>query len=100
VLDDLALPIGAVKMRQHGGAGGHRGVASILEAFQTDAVRRIKIGVGQVGLSVKQAEYVLTPFDAPSRAAMDAALTTATTRLRDILTHPAVVAAGASPART
>jgi len=100
VLDDLALPIGAVKMRQHGGAGGHRGVASILEAFQTDAVRRIKIGVGQAGPSVKQAEYVLTPFDAPSRAAMDAALTTATTRLRDMLAHPAAVAAGTLPART
>jgi len=100
VLDDLALPIGAVKMRQHGGAGGHRGVASILEAFQTDAVRRIKIGVGQAGLSIKQAEYVLTPFDAPSRAAMDVALATATTRLHDMLAHPAAVAAGALPART
>jgi len=100
VLDDLALPIGAVKMRQHGGAGGHRGVASILEAFQSDAVRRIKIGVGQAGLRIKLAEYVLTPFDAPSRSAMDAALTTATTRLLDMLAHRAVVAAGALPAKT
>ena len=45
VLDDLDLPLGCAKMRQRGGSGGHRGVGSILEAFQTDAFRRIKIGV-------------------------------------------------------
>jgi len=90
VLDDLALPIGTVKTRLHGGAGGHRGIASILEAFQTEAFRRIKIGVGQSDPSIKLAEYVLTPFDTASRAAMDAALATATTRLRDMLAHPAV----------
>lgn len=99
VLDDLALPIGTVKTRQHGGAGGHRGVASILEAFQTDAFRRVKIGVGQAGLSIKLAEYVLTPFDTPSRAAVDAALVTAMTRLHDLLAHPAV-ATVASPGKT
>jgi hypothetical protein len=36
----------------------------------------------------------------PSRAAIDAALPTATTRLRDMLAHPAAVAAGTLPART
>ncbi|MBL0208240.1 MAG: aminoacyl-tRNA hydrolase [Propionivibrio sp.] len=46
VFDDLDLPLGAVKTRIKGSAGGHRGVASILEAFQTDAIRRVKIGVG------------------------------------------------------
>jgi aminoacyl-tRNA hydrolase len=98
VLDDLDLPIGSAKTRQRGGSGGHRGVASILEAFQTDAFRRIKIGVGQAGVSLRRAEYVLTPFDAGSRGAMDTALSTATTRLRGMLAHPAV-APGASPGK-
>ncbi len=100
VYDDLDLPLGTVRTRPRGSAGGHRGVASILEAFQTNEFRRIKIGVGQPGVTVQRVEYVLTPFDAGSRAAMDAALTTATTRLSDMLAHPAVVAAGTLPART
>jgi aminoacyl-tRNA hydrolase len=98
ILDDLDLPVGTVKTRQHGGAGGHRGVASILEAFQTDAIRRIKVGVGQVGLNLKRGEYVLTPFDAGSRVAVDTALSTATTRLRVMLALN-VAQHGASPAK-
>ena len=47
VHDDLDTPIGSIRTRLSGGAGGHRGVASILEAFQTDAFRRVKVGVGQ-----------------------------------------------------
>ncbi len=99
VLDDLDLPLGSAKTRQRGGSGGHRGVGSILEAFQTDAFRRIKIGVGQAGVSLKRAEYVLTPFDATSRVAVDAALSTATTRLRELLAHPAA-AIGARPGKS
>lgn len=99
VLDDLDLPIGSAKTRQRGGSGGHRGVASILEAFQTDAFRRIKIGVGQAGVNLNRAEYVLTPFDAGSRAGIDTALSTASTRLREMLAHPAV-APVASPRKT
>jgi len=43
VFDDIDYPIGKVKMRMNGSSGGHRGVASVLEAFQTDRIRRIKI---------------------------------------------------------
>ncbi|MDO9195024.1 aminoacyl-tRNA hydrolase [Rhodoferax sp.] len=99
VFDDLDLPIGSAKTRQRGGSGGHRGVASILEAFQTDAFRRIKIGVGQAGGNLTRAEYVLTPFDAGSRAGIATALPTATTRLREMLAHP-LVAPGVSPRKT
>lgn len=99
VLDDLDLPLGTAKARQRGGSGGHRGAGSILEAFQTDAFRRIKIGVGQAGVSLRRAEYVLTPFDAASGVAVEAALSTATTRLRSMLAHPAA-AIGASPGKS
>ena len=49
VHDDLDTRLGSVRTRLSGGAGAHRGVASVLEAFQTDAIRRIKVGVGQAG---------------------------------------------------
>lgn len=68
--DDLALPLGAVRLRMNGSAGGHRGVASILEAFQTDAFARVKIGVGKDGAKSRQIDYLLSPFDASDREAV------------------------------
>ncbi len=90
VHDDLDLPMVSVRARLNGGAGGHRGVASILEAFQTDAFRRIKVGVGKTGAKLNRVEYVLTAFDAESRAAVDQGVSTARTRLLEMVERPAV----------
>jgi PTH1 family peptidyl-tRNA hydrolase len=62
VHDDLDLPLGKVKVRMGGSAGGHRGVASILEAFQTNAMARVKVGVGTPRNRADAARYVLEPF--------------------------------------
>jgi UDP-N-acetylmuramoyl-tripeptide--D-alanyl-D-alanine ligase len=74
VFDDLDLPLGTVRTRLRGSAGGHRGVASILDAFQSDTFRRVKIGVGRPGENVNTAEYVLTPFPEIDRDAVDKAI--------------------------
>jgi PTH1 family peptidyl-tRNA hydrolase len=74
VYDDLDTPLGSVRNRPKGGAGGHRGVASVLEAFQTDAFRRVKVGVGQAGAKLDPIKYLLTAFDKTSRAAVDQAI--------------------------
>lgn len=68
--DDLDMPMGAVRTRLRGGAAGHRGVISILEAFQTDEFRRVKIGVKPAEDIVNRAEYVLAPFPRDARALM------------------------------
>ncbi len=60
--DALDMPIGALRSRMKGGAGGHRGIASILEAFQTDEFRRVKIGAGQITPVQNKGAYVITPF--------------------------------------
>ena len=86
VFDDLDLPLGTVNTRLSGGAGGHRGVASILEAFQTDAFRRVKIGVDQEGAKLNRVDYVLTPFAAANRDAVAQAILTAEAHLLKILT--------------
>ena len=62
VHDDLDLPLGSVRARMRGGDGGHRGVRSILQAFQDDQFRRVKIGVGQPREGQSVIDYVLTPF--------------------------------------
>jgi aminoacyl-tRNA hydrolase len=85
VFDDLALPLGTVRTRLNGSAGGHRGVASILEAFQTNAFRRIKIGTGQECEISNHVEYVLTPFDAKSRAEVEPAIATAQARILEMV---------------
>jgi UDP-N-acetylmuramoyl-tripeptide--D-alanyl-D-alanine ligase len=84
VFDDLDLPLGTVRTRQDGSAGGHRGVASILEAFQTDAFRRVKVGVAPATATVNRLEYVLRPFDAVSQQTVAQAILSAEARVLDM----------------
>ena len=85
VFDDLDLPLGAVRLRERGSAGGHRGVASVLEAFQTDAFRRLKIGVAPRDKSVNRASYVLQPLDATDQIDMGNAMALATAKVGELL---------------
>ncbi len=70
VHDDMDLPLGTVRARLRGGDGGHRGVQSILQAFQNDRFRRVKVGVGQALTGQSAADFVLTPFSASQKASM------------------------------
>ena len=85
VYDDLDMPLGSVRTRLSGGAGGHRGVTSILVAFQTDMFRRVKIGVGQDGAKLDRVAYVLTPFSAASSAVLEQALPLAEQHLCELV---------------
>jgi len=65
VLDEIALPLGKLRVRPSGSPGGHRGLESILESLQSDRVHRLRLGIRDVegpaggeGL----ADYVLGPF--------------------------------------
>ncbi len=66
VFDDIDLPLGKVRVRLKGSAGGHNGVRSLIEAFGTDALRRVKIGVGRPGRPGEDrdrvSDHVLAPF--------------------------------------
>jgi peptidyl-tRNA hydrolase, PTH1 family len=46
VLDDLALPLGRIRIRPEGGTGGHNGLESIMVQFGTERIPRIRIGIG------------------------------------------------------
>jgi PTH1 family peptidyl-tRNA hydrolase len=61
VHDDLDLPLGRVRFRGRGSSGGHRGIASIIEAFSTDDFARLKVGVGRPE-AMDAADYVLAPL--------------------------------------
>lgn len=46
VLDDSSLPLGRLRIRENGSAGGHNGLDSLLDAFGTDALPRLRAGIG------------------------------------------------------
>lgn len=66
VYDDLDLPAGRLRIRLRGGAGGHRGVASLIERLG-DGFSRLRVGVGRPPLGVEAAAYVLAPLATEGR---------------------------------
>lgn len=66
--DDLDLPVGRLRLRVGGGAGGHRGVRSVIEALGRQDFGRIRIGIGRPPQGGDAARYVL---DAPYGAERD-----------------------------
>lgn len=46
IYDDVALPLGSLRFREKGSAGGHNGIKSILQHLGTDAFPRLKLGIG------------------------------------------------------
>lgn len=61
--DDADLPVGAIRIRPRGSAGGHKGLKSIIEALGTDECARLRFGVAGERVSADMAEYVLSEFD-------------------------------------
>ena len=65
VFDDTSIPLGAIRMRQQGGPGGHRGMESVIRNLQTDAVARLRLGVAPAAESdvgSDLSEFVLGAF--------------------------------------
>jgi PTH1 family peptidyl-tRNA hydrolase len=73
VVDDWALPVGRVRLRAEGSAGGHNGLADIERALSGAAYPRLRVGIDPPGV-VPQMEYVLGAFTAGQRALLDPAL--------------------------
>ncbi len=63
VCDDVNLPLGTLRLRGSGGAGGHHGLESALEAFGSEDFARLRIGVGEEGMPKDDlTDYVLGRF--------------------------------------
>lgn len=60
--DDLDLPLGRLKFVARGGAGGHRGIASIINTLHTPEFLRLKVGIGRPQYGEVVEQYVLSPF--------------------------------------
>jgi PTH1 family peptidyl-tRNA hydrolase len=61
VLDDLALPLGRLRLRMGGSSGGHNGLESIIVQFGTEEIPRLRIGIGAAPRD-GGVDYVLSRF--------------------------------------
>lgn len=75
--DELALPLGTLRVRSGGSSGGHNGARSINGALGTEEWARIRIGVGPDGVetaSRRGKDYLLTPMRKKDLAVLDEVL--------------------------
>lgn len=72
VHDDLDLPMGDVRVKVGGGAGGHNGLRSIIQHLGGDFVR-VRIGIGRPPIGVTVTDYVLSKMDSTIRDAVSLA---------------------------
>lgn len=62
IYDDISLPVGGLRIRTKGSAGGHNGIKNILQHLGNDVFLRIKVGVGEKPSKMDLADYVLGHF--------------------------------------
>lgn len=62
IYDDVNLPVGDIRVREKGSAGGQKGMISIISHLNTDEFDRIRIGVGSKPPSWSLSDYVLSKF--------------------------------------
>ncbi|HJO23481.1 MAG: aminoacyl-tRNA hydrolase [Myxococcota bacterium] len=70
VFDDVDLPTGRLRLRPHGGSGGHRGLADVIEALDRSDFARLRFGVGRPEGLADTADWVLAPFSAEEEVAV------------------------------
>ena len=69
--DDVSLPVGQLRIRQKGSAGGHNGIKNIILHLGHDTFERIKVGVGEKPLGYDLADYVLGHFSKEDKSVME-----------------------------
>jgi PTH1 family peptidyl-tRNA hydrolase len=86
VYDDLDLALGRVRIRGGGGAGGHRGVASLIEVVGSEFLR-VRVGIGRPPHGTDPVAFVLEAFAPDERATVDGALERAADGVESLLRH-------------
>jgi len=71
VYDEMDLPLGALRFRLGGSAGGHRGLASVIQHLGTDRVARLRIGIGRPSAGTEVTDYVLSGFSGADKTVFE-----------------------------
>lgn len=83
VTDDIALPIGTIRLRSKGGAGGHNGLKSIEENLGTGNYARLRFGVGNEFSRGQQVNHVLGEWTDEEWKIIEEKLPTITNLIKD-----------------
>ncbi len=81
VVDDFALPLGKLRLREEGSAGGHNGLKSIIAEMSTQKFARLRVGIGEPGTNV--VDHVLSRFQADEQEDLATVLGAAATAVED-----------------
>jgi len=71
VQDDMDLPLGKIRLRDQGSAGGHNGIKSIQAELGSEKLWRLKLGIGRPPKEWDPARYVLAPFEEDEFSLLD-----------------------------
>ena len=85
ILDDVMLPLGIIRLRGSGSSGGQRGLESVLMHFSTEAVPRLRLGIGAIAaedsdeekiksMQISLSDYVLARFESKELPLVEAAV--------------------------
>lgn len=95
VADDVALPVGKLRIRAKGSAGGHNGLKSIIQHLGSEEFPRLKIGVGEKPHpDYDLADWVLGKFAGEDRKTIDAAVKRAADAVEAVIRDGAEKAMG------
>lgn len=89
VTDDINLPLGRLRIRAQGGAGGHNGLKSVIARLGTEQFVRVRVGVGEQEDGKSLRDHVLERMDSEERRALAAATARAADAVECLLAHGA-----------
>lgn len=91
VVDDVALPLGRLRLRQSGSDGGHNGLKSIADHLGEDFLR-LRVGIGATTDSGELVEHVLGPFSPSEQKTVEAAIERAAAAIEHVVQNGAASA--------
>ncbi|MBO4307060.1 MAG: aminoacyl-tRNA hydrolase [Bacteroidales bacterium] len=86
IVDDIALPLGKMRMKKQGSGGGHNGLGNIEETLHTNNYCRLRIGVGNNFGQGHQIDYVLGHFSEEEQATLEPVIQHAAEAVKSFVT--------------
>jgi PTH1 family peptidyl-tRNA hydrolase len=87
IYDDLAFPLGTLRIRPDGSSGGHNGISSLIQHGGSAQFDRIRVGIGPMPAAFRMTDFVLGRFAKEERPALEKGLTLACDAARCVVHH-------------
>ena len=86
IIDDVDLPLGAIRIRPKGGDGCHRGLENIIYQLRTNKFPRIRLGIADGDYTRPSEKYVLKPFHNDKNHEVEVMINRAADAIQHIIT--------------